>query len=244
MMMRGLILLVCLSGSSGVFSQFTDSARHFIGYTGTGIINNTETSHAYLFRNSLQAGLNRGNLSANGISTWVYGRQNKLRTNNDYENAVDIDYRIDSSRFKVWVLGTYDKSFSLKINKRLQAGTGLSYDVFRKNGNRLNLSNGILYESSDLMLLDGTKDVYKTWRNSFRLKYIFHIGKVFEITGTHFLQNSLSEKNDYNIRSQSGLGVKVFSWASITTAVTFNKLNRLHRENFLLTFGVNLRKYF
>jgi hypothetical protein len=236
-------MLCCLVALQG-YGQFTDSARHFIGYTGTGIINSTETNRSHLFRNSLQAGMNRGNLSANGVFSWIYGRQNKVRTNNDFENAVDVDYRIDSSRFKVWVLGTYDKSFSLKINKRLQAGSGLSYDIFRKNGNRLNVSDGILYESSDLILADNTNDVYKTWRNSFRLKYIFHIGSLFEITGTHFLQNSLEDKQDYNIRSQSGLGVKVFSWASITTAVTYNKINRLRRENFLLTFGVNVRRYF
>jgi hypothetical protein len=238
------LVIMCVIASLTAFTQFSDSARHFLGYTGTGIINNTDASNSYVFRNSLQAGLTRRTLSANAVSTWVYGKQNKLRTNNDYENVLDVDYRIDSSKWKVWLLGTYDKSFSLKINRRVQVGSGLSYDVLRKNGNRLNVSDGILYESSDLILQNNTNDVYKTWRNSLRVKYIFHIGKLFEITGTHFVQNSLSDKDDYNIRLQSGLGIKILSWASITTAVTYNRINRLSRENLLLTFGVNMRKYF
>lgn len=234
------LLFCCFS----CFSQFSDSARHFLGYTGTGIINNTEISHSYVFRNSLQAGLNRNNASASGSFTWVYGKLNKLKSNNDYEAALDVDYRIDSSRYKVWLLGTYDKSLSLKINKRLQVGSGLSYDVYKKNNNRLNISDGILYESSDLILPSNVNDVYHTWRNSLRLKFVIHIKEFLELSGTHFLQNSLSDKNDYNIRSQSAVAIKIFSWASFTTALNYNKINRLSRENFLLTIGVNLRKYF
>ena len=226
------------------FSQFTDSARHFVGYSGTGIVNSTETTHSYVFRNNLQAGITGRNMSANGSFTWVYGKLNKVKSNNDYETAVDVDYRIDSNRFKVWLLGTYDKSLSLKINKRYQVGSGLSYDVFKQNNNRINLSDGLLYESSDLILPTNENDVYHTWRNSLRVKYVFHIKDIFEVSGIHFLQNSLSDKNDYNIRSQSALSVKVFKWVSITTAITYNKLNRLNRENFLLTIGVGMRKYF
>ena len=107
MKMKIVGLLLCCSVALQGYGQFTDSARHFIGYTGTGIVNSTETNRSHLFRNSLQAGMNRGNLSANGVFSWIYGRQNKVRTNNDYENAVDVDYRIDSSRVKVWVLGTF-----------------------------------------------------------------------------------------------------------------------------------------
>jgi hypothetical protein len=238
------LFFVCWFFILGSYAQFSDSARHFVGYTGTGIINSTETTHSYVFRNVLQAGFNYGTTSGSAMFGWVYGKLNKLRSNNDYESAVDLDYRIDSSRFKVWVLGTYDKSLSLKINKRLQAGSGLSYDVFRKNNNRLNISDGILFESSDLLLPGDVNDVYHTLRNSLRVKYSFHFRELVQLSGVHFLQNSFSDGNDYNIRSQSALSVKIFSIVSFTTAVTYNKINRLNRENFLLTVGLGLQKYF
>lgn len=225
-------------------AQFTDSARHFVSYSGTGIINNTETTHSHVFRNVFQAGFNYGSTAGNGMFGWVYGKLNKIRSNNDYESAIDIDYRIDNTKFKVWVLGTYDKSLSLKINKRVQTGSGLSYDVYRKNNNRLNISDGILYESSDLLLPGDVNDVYQTWRNSLRVKYTVHINELLQLAGTHFLQNSFSDGNDYNIRSQSALSVKIFSFVSFTTAVTYNKINRLDRENFLLTVGLAMQKYF
>jgi hypothetical protein len=243
--MKKLVLIICgFIIGIGARAQFTDSARHFVGYSGTGIINNTETTHSYVFRNIVQAGFNYGTTSGNASFGWVYGKLNKLRSNNDYESAVDLDYRIDSSKFKVWVLGTYDKSLSLKINKRVQAGSGLSYDIFKKNNSRLNISDGILYESSDLLLPGDVNDVYHTWRNSLRVKYTFHIKQLVQLSGIHFLQNSLSDGNDYNIRSQSALSVKIFSFVSFTTAVTYNKINRLDRENFLLTVGLAMQKYF
>jgi hypothetical protein len=243
--MKALVLSFCsvflIYSANG---QFTDSARHFVGYSGTGIINNTETSHSHVFRNVFQAGFNYGSTSGNAMFGWVYGKLNKVRSNNDFESAVDIDYRIDSSKFKVWVLGTYDKSLSLKINQRLQAGSGVSYDVYRKGNNRLNISDGILYESSDLLLPGDVNDIYHTWRNSFRVKYTVHVKQLLQLSGTHFLQNSLSDGSDYNIRSQSALSVKVFSFVSFTTAVTYNKINRLDRQNFLLTVGLAMQKYF
>jgi hypothetical protein len=142
------------------------------------------------------------------------------------------------------VLGTFDKSYSLKIKRRFQFGGGLSYDILRKNNNRINVSNGLLYESGNLTLPTGVEDNHQTWRNSFRLKYVFKIGDIFSISGTHFLQNSLGAWSDYNIKSASALSLKIYKWLAFTTALNYNKVNRLKTENMLVTVGLSAQKYF
>jgi hypothetical protein len=155
-----------------------------------------------------------------------------------------VDHIIDSTRFVVWALGNYDKSFSLRINNRTQWGTGLSYDIIRTDKNRLNISDGILYETSDLRVSDTMNTVYRTWRNSLRLKYVFNIKDLVIINGTHFLQNSLSQKGDYNVRTDFSLSLKLYKWISFTGALTYNLVNRLRRENILFTLGLSVDKYF
>ena len=167
-----------------------------------------------------------------------------MLSNNDLSSFIDVSYRKDSSRLAYWSLGSYDKSHSLHVNHRLQFGGGASYDIIRRNKNRLNFSNGLLYESSNLRLNDSTHDIYQTWRNSFRLRFTFHIKDLITLDGTHFLQNSLANKTDYIIKSSTTLSVKVYRWVSFTTALTYNKLNRLRRENLLITLGLAFEKYF
>jgi hypothetical protein len=224
--------------------QFTDSTRHYLGYTGTGIINKTEKSRSYVFRNGIQGSVNGRNLSLNSMLSWVYGEINDALSNNDFESLVDLNYKPDSSKLVYWVLGTFDKSYSLKIKRRFQFGGGLSYDILRKNNNRINVSNGLLYESGNLTLPTGVEDNHQTWRNSFRLKYVFKIGDIFSISGTHFLQNSLGAWSDYNIKSASALSLKIYKWLAFTTALNYNKVNRLKTENMLVTVGLSAQKYF
>jgi hypothetical protein len=81
-------------------------------------------------------------------------------------------------------------------------------------------------------------------RNSFRVKFRFAIKDLFIIDGVDFLQNSLSDKSDYNIRSNTTLSFKIKKWLSVTTAVTYNKLNLTGSENFLFSYGVSMEKYF
>lgn len=102
----------------------------------------------------------------------------------------------------------------------------------------------LLYESSDLRLSDTVNNEYKTWRNSLRLKYRFGIKELIVLEGVHFLQNSLSLKSDYIIRSNTTLAIKIYRWVSLTGALTYNKLNRLKRENLLFTIGIGFEKYF
>ena len=225
-------------------AQLSDTTRYYFEYAGTGIINNTEISHSYIFRNAVGADFKIGDWYLNNDLSFIYGKANHLKTNKDIQGVIDLNYKKKSTEYVIWVLATYDKSYSLKINKRLQYGGGLSYNILNKNNNRINISDGILREESNLLMKTGENDIYQTWRNSLRLKYSFHIKEVFTISGMHFIQHSFSEKSDYNIRSQSELSLRLYKWVSFTTSVIFNKINRLQTENFLLTVGLSARKSF
>ena len=225
-------------------AQFTDSSKYYIGYAGTGIINKTEKSKSYVFKNGVQGNANGKHLSLSSSFSWIYGEINEALSNNDFESVLDLNYKPDSSKLVYWVLGTFDKSYSLKIDKRFQFGGGLSYDIVRNSDMRINISDGLLYESGDLILASGIEDLHQTWRNSLRLKYVFKVKDILSITGTHFLQNSLAAASDYNIKSASALTLKIYKWVGFTTVLNYNKVNRLKTGNMLVTIGLTLQKYF
>jgi hypothetical protein len=237
-------ILVVLFAAITCSAQFTDSSKYYIGYAGTGIINKTERSKSYVFKNAVQGNANKNRFSLSSMFSWIYGEINEALSNNDFETAVDLNYKPDSNKIVYWVLGTFDKSYSLKIRRRYQAGGGISYDILRKNNNRINISNGLLYESGDVTLASGIADNHQTWRNSFRLKYVFKVKDIFSITGTHFLQHSLEGWSDYNIKSASALTLKIYKWVGFTTVLNYNKINRLKTENMLVTIGLTAQKYF
>lgn len=237
-------IILSMTWGQHCFAQFNDTTHYHLNYAATGIINRTEAANSYVFNNQLKANLNRNDIAVNTSHGWIYGQLNDVLSNNDFSSTVDFNYRKDSSRITYWALGTFEKSYSLRVNRRLQFGGGLSYDFIRGTDDRLNVSNGLLYESSELKLSDTFNDKYRTWRNSLRVKYRWNIRNLVVLDGVHFLQNSLSTKKDYIIRSNTTLAVRIYRWVSFTSALTYNKINRLHRENLLITFGIAFEKYF
>jgi hypothetical protein len=225
-------------------AQVADSSRYHFVLSSTGIINRTNSVRTNVFNNNFQADVNGGKFSFNTAISWIYGKQNKMKSNDDYYFIMDLNYRIDSSRFVVWALGNYEKSYSLQLANRAQFGSGLSYDIFNRDNNRLNISDGILYETSDVLLPDSSKNHYQTFRNSFRLKYRFQLIDRISLTGVHFIQNSLSLRNDYIVKTNLSIALKVYKWVNFTTALTYNKVNRVKRENILFTLGLSIDKRF
>jgi hypothetical protein len=238
------ILIVLLLWAGGAFAQFSDSVHYYGKYASTGSINRTNTGNSYLLNNAFKMGVSRKKLSLNATGGWVYGKQDSVLTNNDFSAAMDFNMFRAVKKIYYWGLATYDKSISLKINDRLQVGAGLAYNFLDRKTAYLSVSDGILFEKSDLFLQDTIHDVYHTYRNSLRISYKWVIKDIFVIDGTHFLQNSLSHGNDYNIRSNSSLSIKLRKWLSITAALTYNKLNRTDRENLLFNYGFTIERYF
>ena len=235
------LLLLFISPAS---AQFTDSTFYNVNFTSSGSINSTNDGDAYLLNNGLKFGLRKKSISLNFGNSWIYGQQKRTLTNNDFNSHVDFNLYKTLPNFYYWGLGNYTTSYSLKINNQLQAGLGIAYNLLNSDKAYLNISDGILYEESDLKLTDTTNDVYNTFRNSFRLSFRFVIKGVIIVHGAGFLQNSLQYRNDYIIKSNMGLSLKLNKWLLFTTALTYNNISRTGRENMLFTYGLTIDQYF
>lgn len=224
--------------------QFNDTTRYLVGYTATGVVNRTSTGSSYVFSNALKFATRRKSVSLNSASSWVYGWQQQKRTNNDYASSLDFNLYKTFTHFYYWGLANYDKSYSLRINNRWQAGLGAAYSIVDRQTAHFNISNGILYEASNLRINDSVKNVYRILRNSLRIRYRFVISSIIILDATHFWQPSFYDKTDYILKSNTTLSVKLRKWLDVTTTAAYNKVNRTRRENLLITFGLNAEKYF
>lgn len=235
-----LVLLVCGYADA----QFNDSTHYHVKFATTGIINRTNDAKSFVLNNVLGFQVNKEKLAINSSNAWIYGRQGSRLTNNDFSTALNVDYLKNRQRLYYWGLVTFTTSYSLKINHQLQAGAGIGYNFLNKEQAELVVSDGLLYETSDLTLPQGGDDQYQTVRNSLRIKYRWTINNLVMLEGVHFWQPSLERFDDYIIRSNSSLSIKLRKWLSLTTAFTYNKLSRTSRENLLVNFGLSAEKYF
>ncbi len=243
--MKQLALLIFMSAASlHLYAQFNDSTFYLVRYAATGILNRTNDASAYAITNGLRFSVSKKSITLNSNTNWIYGQQQNRLTNNDFSTALDLNIFSKIKNLYYWGLGTYESSYSLRVNNRTQAGAGLAYNLVDRPELFINISDGILYEFADLKLNDSTNDVYSTFRNSFRfrLRYVIKDRVTFE--STSFLQNAIQKNDDYIINSTTSLSVKLIKWISFTTALKFNKVQRTNRENFLLTFGLTAEKYF
>ncbi|MBD0367953.1 MAG: DUF481 domain-containing protein [Flavisolibacter sp.] len=207
-------------------------------------MNKTNTSKSFVITNGARFSIRKQSIALNSSGNWIYGEQQGRRTNNDLTTTLDFNLYKTFKHFYYWGLGNFDKSFSLKVNKRWQAGLGAAYSFIDTEKAFLNLSDGILYESSDVTLHDSTRSRYHTFRNSLRLRYRFVIQQKVVLDGTHFWQPSLQYKDDSIIKSASSLSLMLNRWLNLTTALTYNRVTRTEKENLLLTFGLTVEKYF
>jgi hypothetical protein len=158
---------------------------------------------------------------------------------------MDFDLYKTDRHLYYWGLLTYEKSYSLKIDHRVQAGLGLGYYLIDRETLVVQISDGLLYEFSDLLPVNETaENKYETIRNSLRLKIRYIYKDFITIENVDFVQHSLEDKKDYIIKSNSQLSIKLYKWFSIAVAVTYNKLNITERENLLINYGVTFEKYF
>jgi hypothetical protein len=244
-LMNYAILFFLFAFVSPLAAQFNDSTNYYIRHSSTGIINKTNDRDAFVLNNNLRFSLYKKNISVNTTNSWIYGEQQDAVSNNDFSSTLDFDLYKSLKHIYYWGLVNYEKSVSLGIHNRLQAGLGVGYYVIDRENFVLQLSDGILYETSELYTQEGvTNPDYETYRNSFRLKFRFLFRDAVTLDGVDFVQHSLSNRKDYIIRSNTNLSVKLYKWISVTVSVAYNKLNESHRENFLLNYGLTIEKYF
>jgi hypothetical protein len=239
-----LSITLILTTSKG-FGQFNDTINYFIHYGSTGVINKTNDGKAYVLNNNLRFNVTKKSVTVNAYSNWTYGKQRAGLTNNDFFSSLDFNIYKTLPHFYYWGIVTHEKSFSLKINHRLQTGLGIGYNILDKKNAVVILSDGILYEKSDLYDTPETGlDKYETFRNSFRLKFRMIYKDIIVFDGSDFLQHSLSDKSDYIIKTSTNLSVKIKKWLSITTSFNYNKVNRTNRETLFINYGLSLERYF
>jgi len=243
-MVKYLMVVILSADLLDLQAQFTDSTTKYISFGSTGVINKTNEGSSYVLNNNLRFNIRRKDVSLNAGAGWIYGEQNGTRTNNDFTSSLDFNLFKTGSHFYYWGLATYEKSQSLKINDRAQVGLGLAYNVLERKEIFLNISEGVLFEKSDIFLNDTTRERNTILRNSFRLRYRWTIKNRIVLDGTHFVQNSLADFNDYILKSTNSLSFKLNKWLNFTTALTYNKVNKTNRENLLVTFGLTVEKYF
>ena len=242
--MRNFPLLFFIFFAIESAGQFNDSVNYFVKLASTGIINRTNERNSYVLNNALRFSVYKKNVSLNSNNSWIYGKQQQQLSNNDFVSSLDFDLYKTKRHIYYWGLLHYEKSFSLKIDDRFQGGLGVGYYVIDRESFVLQISDGILYEKSDLTGEDAPGLEYETYRNSLRLKFRFTHQNRVTLEGVNFLQHALSDKHDYIIRSSTNLSFRIWKIVSFTIAVNYNKLALTNRENFLLNYGISLERYF
>ncbi|RFM30718.1 DUF481 domain-containing protein [Chitinophaga silvisoli] len=226
------------------FAQFSDSIHYYGKFASTGSINQTNEGNSYLLSNMFKVGVSKKKIVLNGSGSWVYGQSNGELTNNDFSSSLDFSLFRAVRQIYYWGLANYDKSFSLKINDRFQAGAGIAYNFLDRKTTYLSVSDGFIWEKGDLFIEDTIHDVYDAVRNSFRVSYKFVFKELITIDGTHFFQPNITDISDYNLKSVNSIAFNLRKWLAITASMTYNKVTRTGRENLLFTYGLTLEKYF
>ncbi len=92
--------------------------------------------------------------------------------------------------------------------------------------------------------MDTVLNNYHTFRNSFRLSFRWTPVKNIVLEGTNYLQNSLSNRQDYIITSNLALSFVIYKWLSLSSVFIFNRFNRTNQQNLLLTYGLKVDRTF
>lgn len=234
------LLFFCILFFLDSKAQFTDSTNYHILLSSSGSINRTNTDRAYLLNNVLNFGLKKNDIVLNSNTSWLYGKQNKTLSNNDFSSTLNFNLYKTFPHFYYWGLLNYNTSYSLKLRNQLLVGGGIAYSFLDRPNAYVNISDGVLFDQSSLV----SAASYNTFRNSLRLQFHFALKDILTLDGNNFLQNSFTRKGDYIIRSNTTLGLKIRKWISLTTAFNYNSLNITSSENLNLTYGIALDKYF
>jgi hypothetical protein len=231
-------------------THHTDTVRYHFAFTTAGSLNNTNSFQSNVWSTALKASMAQKSATVNLNSGWIYGHQGNLLTNNDFSATADVDLYKTLRHFYYWGLATYNTSVSLLINHQLQTGLGPGYNIIDKKTATLIISDGILYEKGDLYdsLYGGPngniyqRDRYQAVRNSFRILGHFVIDDRITLDATWYWQNALNNWNDYILKLNGGVALKLYKWLSFSITGTFNKFTRTRSKNSLITFGLTVQR--
>lgn len=190
-----------------------------------------------MFNNKLGYSVAKNQLALNANANWVYETQNKALSKNDFNFGLDFNYYFnDFKKFYAWGLNNYETAYSLKINHQYQAGAGLAYELIDNSILFLRLSNGLLWETSDIIDA-GEQVLYETWRNSFRLQFRANYQDKVKFKYTGFWQPSLIDFEDQLLKMNAQLLIKIWKALDFKFEGQYNRVTRTKQENILLNYG-------
>lgn len=230
--------------SAVAHAQFNDSINHYLYAGSTGTFTRTGELSSYVISNNIKFTVSKKRFSFHTAHSWIYGKQSNVRSNNDFSSVVEFDFLKKEKRIYYWGLSTFDKSYSLKIDYRYQAGGGIGFNIVQRPDLLINLTEGILYEKGNLIDRDLGERDYDVWRNSARIKYRWVIKDIIILDGYAFYQPSISTRKDVIFKTASTLSVKVRKWLSLSSAITYNEITLTNRRNLVITYGVVLERFF
>jgi len=231
-----LLLLTCTI----THGQSTDTTVYYLNQSSTGNFNQTNDGISYNINNALKFNVAKKNMVLSTTNSYIYGEQLNQLSNNDFNSLVDISLNKKLSKMYYWGMATFTKSYSLKVDNRVQSGAGISYTLVDRKVLYLNLSDGFLYEYSDLYDLDA----YQTTRNSARLKFMISLKSFITLESSNFFQPSITYFEDNIILSNTSLTIKLYEWLSLKGNILYNKISLTNKENVLANIGFAIEKYF
>ncbi|HEY8898571.1 MAG TPA: hypothetical protein VIM79_27270, partial [Niastella sp.] len=108
------------------FAQFNDTVSHYLNFTGTGNLNRTTPGGTtYLLNNLVRFQIDKKRISLNSMASHIYGKNPTSKTNDDFLAIANLDVLKGAQKFYYWALTGFEKSFSLKVDSRFQAGVGV-----------------------------------------------------------------------------------------------------------------------
>lgn len=246
MRLKTLFFFLCstLIYSAETHAQFSDSVHHMVNLSLSGNFNRTNDGVTYLLNNGVKYSMRKQKFVMNSTSLWVYGNTPGKLTNNDFSSALDFNLYKTFPHFYYWGLINFTTSYSLKIEEQLQTGLGAAYRVIDKDNMMFSISDGFLFERSNIIQEDGTDLGYQTFRNSLRLQYRLKYKELITFNGIGFYQLSLNYGGDFIITANASLAIKLWKWLSFNTAVNYNNISRTQRENVQFTYGLVAERFF
>lgn len=241
---RCILLVIVKVTCTACYVQAQDSTSYYSYAGSSGTFTKTNDLKSFVINNVVKFTASRDRLSFQTSHNWVYGKQSDSKINDDISSVVELNLLKNERKLYYWSLGTFDKSYSLKIEHRFQVGAGVGYNFFQTPLLLLVLSDGFIYEDGNLTDADLGERNYNLWRNSLRLKYRWVISDILILDGSAFLQPSISTRHDTILKSSTTLSVKIKKWLSISSALNYNRITLTGRENLLVTYGVIFERFF
>jgi hypothetical protein len=198
----------------------------------------------YLFNNVAKASRDGRNLFWQATGGWIYSAQSGVRVNDDFTGVLESDVLKKKQRLYYWGFVAFDRSYSLKIDRRLQVAAGLGYTVAGGERGSLVITDGLLYERGEMTDSELGYLNYDVWRNSLRIKYRWTPSAMLAVEGSAFLQPALFSWDDMIIKSTTTVFMKINKWLSLTASCTYNRLTLTGRENLIITYGVTMDHLF